>query len=87
MLQRFGFLLAGFLCLSFSGISQTVNSDYHDGRIFLKLKSPIDLSAYGIDNRASSRPVANQQWFQDLAKEYKISDFQDYFKALKGSQI
>jgi hypothetical protein len=87
MLQRLGFLLAGILCFSFAGISQSVNSNYHDGRIFLKLKSPIDLSAYGIDNRASTKPGENQKWFHDLAQEYKITEFQDYFKHLKDPRF
>ncbi len=87
MLLRVGLLLAGILCFAFQGNAQTIYNDYHDGRIFLKLKSPVDLSAYGINNRASDRPMQNQDWFDDLARTYKFTDFQDYFKHLNDPRF
>ena len=87
MLQRVGFLLIVILCIAFPASAQTVFKEYHDGRIFLKLKSPVDLSAYGINNRASVKPWQKHEWFEKLAKTYKITEFQDYFKSLKDPRF
>lgn len=86
MLLRISVFLLAILGFSFTGNSQNIHNDYHDGRIFLKLRNAIDLSAFGIKDRAGDRRT-DQEWFDNLVKQYTITEFHDYFKQLKDPRF
>jgi subtilisin family serine protease len=78
-------LLSSFLlfAISYNSIAQTVNKDYQDGKIWVKVKSNFNGMISSIEESKNSLAIYNFPFLKSIDKAFKISEISAPFAKLK----